>query len=334
MSNIGSGGEFCYICTMGRIVILAVAAALALCTCGNSGGGDVAGVSKDIAVNEGNMKVASDTVKELPLPEIPRMLTTPSARAGYLALHFWDNMDFSDHSLSLDSVFMGQNFANYISVFPMIEEREKAADAMNRLVSLAGCDSASTAFLTGIADMYLLDPNSPMRNEEIMILYSEAMLKSGSPSEASRQYLEWVLVTAAKNRRGSIAADFLYTTREGRKRTLHKRVKEGKTMLVFYNPDCGNCKVILSQLASMRIPAGISVLAVDSADDRRRWDETKSSMPAAWEVGFAMENIEDEGLYYIPAVPAIYLLDKGGRVILKDPTLEQLSSYFDFITRE
>lgn len=315
-------------------MILAVAAAFVLCTCGNSDRGLAADVSKDIAVNEGDKRAQADTVRELPLPEIPRMLTTPSARAGYLALHFWDRMDFSDHSLSLDTIFMEQNFANYISVFPMIDEREPAAEAMSRLVSLAGCDSAATAFLTGVADRYLLDPNSPMRNDELMILYAEAMLKSGSPSEASGKYLEWVLGTASKNRRGSIAADFGYITREGGKRTLHKCVKEGKTVLVFYDPDCGNCKVILSQLASMRIPAGIRVLAVDTAADRQRWDETKGAMPETWEVGFAMVDVEEAGLYYIPAVPAIYMLDKGGKVILKDPTLEQLSGYFDFIGRE
>ncbi len=55
---------------------------------------------------------------ELPLPAVPAEMTVPADRAGYILLHFWDAMDFDDADRSLDRDFMGQNMANFLSVFP------------------------------------------------------------------------------------------------------------------------------------------------------------------------------------------------------------------------
>ena len=34
-----------------------------------------------------------------PLPTVPDTLTTQTDRANYLALHYWDNIDFNDSTL-------------------------------------------------------------------------------------------------------------------------------------------------------------------------------------------------------------------------------------------
>ena len=64
---------------------------------------------------------------ELPLPAVPAEMTVPTDRAGYILLHFWDAMDFDDADRSLDRDFMGQNMANFLSVFPHARESDRRA---------------------------------------------------------------------------------------------------------------------------------------------------------------------------------------------------------------
>lgn len=275
-------------------------------------------------------EVSADTLSELPLPELPSSLTSPEERAAYLAAHFWDAMDFSNHALSLDTVFMEQNFANYLSVFPAIATQKDMDKAVEALLQKASKDSLATAFLQEVVDKYLQDPNSPMRNEEWLMVFYGQMLKIPAIPEWNKKRIAWRLEVANKNRPGMTGTDFKYVSRKGVNGTMRQYNRTGNTLLVFYDPDCDNCKRILGSLAQMQLPADWRVLAIDAERDRKRWDETKAGMPREWEVGYATTDILGQQLYDLPAYPVIYLLDSKKRVILKDPPLEQLMEYIRF----
>ncbi|MDE5672295.1 MAG: DUF5106 domain-containing protein, partial [Duncaniella sp.] len=53
------------------------------------------------------------------------------------------------------------------------------------------------------------------------------------------------------------------------------------------------------------------------------WQRTKDSLPARWQVGFATTPVLDSGLYVLAASPTLYILDSTGKVILKDPPVDQ-----------
>lgn len=271
-------------------------------------------------------ELATETPAELPLPTIPESLNTPEARAAYLALHFWDGMDFTDHALSLDTAFMEQNFANYLSVFPVVTQETERDKAVGTLLRKAAQDSTAAAFLLEVVDKYLRDPNSPMRDETLLIVFYEQILQIPDIPESCREHTAWLLDKAMKNRPGSVAADFTYLSRRGTKSTLHARRTGGPTLLIFYDPDCEQCKETLQVLVQMPLPYTWSVLAIDAERDKARWDETKVLLPASWEVGFATTDLTATGLYELPALPILYLLDGNYRVLLKDPTLEQLAA--------
>lgn len=54
---------------------------------------------------------------ELPLPQVPEELTSPTDRAAYIAEHFWDAMDWRDSTLLRDKAFMEQSFASLTAYF-------------------------------------------------------------------------------------------------------------------------------------------------------------------------------------------------------------------------
>lgn len=259
---------------------------------------------------------------ELPLPSIPQMLTAPEDRAAYLTAHFWDAMDFADTTLTADRAFMEQNFANFASVFPALTP-QALKTAVSTLMAKAAASTAAYRTITDIAEKYLYDPNSPMLNEEHYIPFLEETAGNPLLSEAERSKQAFNLRCALKNRQGTVAADFSYTDRQGRHRTLHTTEAE-TLMLIFYDPDCGHCTEIMDKMkgdTALRdaITSGsVKVLAIYSDGDRPLWERTKGGLPAEWTVGFDTSGILEHGTYILRAMPTVYILDREKRVIAKD----------------
>lgn len=270
-------------------------------------------------------------VYELPLPEVPSVLAAPEERAEYIISRFWDGMDFADTLRSRDRLFMEQNFVNFLSLFPHAKQ-EALPPHIGKLLKRAAADSVAFDLVNDIAERYLDDPNSPMRCEEYYILFLEELLRLPRLSEYDRIRPAYRLETAKKNRPGTVATDFSYTDRNGNRQTLHST--QGKQfLLLFYDPACSHCSEILNDLHERPIldklvsAKELTVLAVYTEGDRKLWDETKEAMPQEWIVSIDDSNIVERELYALPAMPVIYLLDAGKRVILKDVSVEQIEAW-------
>lgn len=303
-------------------------AAVVACSCN--------GQPKAAGNSTGQVAVA-DTVRgpirELPLPDVPPSLTAPEERAAYIIAHFWDGMDFDDTLRYRDRAFMEQNLVNYLSLFPHARP-EALPTHIDRLLERAAADSNGLDLLNDLAEHYLDDPNSPMRDEGYYILFLEGLLRLPGLPEAERLRPAYRLEMARKNRPGTMATDFAYTDREGKRRTLH--ATRGKhLLLLFYDPACSHCSQILDGLRGSAVIAGLienkelSVLAVYTEGDRRLWDDTKASLPREWCVAIDESRIVEHELYALPAMPVIYLLDARKTVLLKDPSPMQLEAFLD-----
>ena len=272
-------------------------------------------------------------LKELPLPEVPQTMTHPEERAAYIIAHFWDGMDFGDTLRCRDRAFMEQNFVNYLSLFPHAR-RETLPPHIARLLERAAADRNCLDIINDLAEYYLDDPNSPMRDEEYYILFLEGLLRLPGLSETERIRPAYRLEMARKNRPGTKAADFTYTDREGSRRTLHS-TRAKRLLLLFYDPACYHCSQILDELSTSPIIGSLienrelSVLAVYPEDDRSLWDDTKADLPQEWTVAIDESRIVERELYAFPAMPVIYLLDGKKTVLLKDPSPMQLEAFLD-----
>lgn len=285
--------------------------------------------------NRDGMQAVSDTLRGsvhvLPLPDVPPSLTAPEERAAYIIAHFWDGMDFGDTLRCRDRAFMEQNLVNYLSLFPHARP-ETLPPHIARLLERASADSTCLDLVNDLAEHYLDDPNSPMRGEEYYILFLEGLLRLPSLSEAERIRPAYKLEMARKNRPGTTATDFAYTDREGKHRTLHA-TRGKRLLLLFYDPACSHCSQILDGLRESAVIGNLiqelSVLAVYTEGDRRLWDDTKASLPQEWSVAIDESRIVERGLYTLPAMPVIYLLDAQKTVLLKDPSPMQLEAFLN-----
>ncbi len=259
---------------------------------------------------------------ELPLPAVPAEMTVPADRAGYILLHFWDAMDFDDADRSLDRDFMGQNMANFLSVFPHARESDRRA-AVRTLVAKAAGNAAAAEMLESVVGDYLFDRRSPQCDDGYYCVFLQEMLAAGFPG---RERMAEMLEMASKNLPGSVAADFEYIDRgDGRRRRLSD-LRGREVLLMFYDPECGDCARAVGELDS--VAGQLRMLAVYAGGDRRRWDSGKGKIPQGWTDGFDTGAVERDELYVVGALPVMYLLDAEGRVVLKEPAVATVLSRY------
>lgn len=307
--------------------ILVCLAALCSAGCGHSAQAVKEGGEDGGGGATGSVATAQETVAELPMPSVPDSLRSVEERAAYVARHYWDAMDFRDRSLSLDTAFVEQNFANFAAILPMAPPTD-ASVAVSALLDSVAVDPEAFSLMASTAEKYLDEPNSPMRDEETYILFLRYLSTAPSLSEVERLRPRHRLEEALRNRPGTVATDFEFVDRSGATRRLSEAVRGADvTLLIFYDPDCEHCKEIIGALAGMQFPAGVAVLAIDAEDDADAWQRTKQSLPPSWTVGFATTPILDRELYSLPASPTLYVLSSDATVILKDPAPAQAIDY-------
>ncbi len=310
-----------------------VAVALAFAGCGrksDGGGGGAAGKVNGAAdARNADSKPASmGDGGELPLPAIPSTLKSSSERSAYVVEHFWDTMDFGDTLRSHDRDFLELNFSNFVYLLPYASPAS-AEKAVVLLMGKAETDKGAFLLLAELAEKYLSEPNSPMRNEDLFIYFLNCQTAATVLDDTEKMRARSLLRMALKNRPGMRAADFEYTGRDGRRHTLYGTKSADRMLLVFYDPECEHCAEITASLAANGVldelqgEGRLTVLAIDTESNREVWERTKGKMPQHWIVGHdAKGAINGRGLYCLPAMPVLYLLDADKTVILKDATPE------------
>ena len=140
-----------------RFTIL-VTIALALVACGQKG-----------PKNGNDQKSANGAATELSFPtiSIPEMLPAEE-RAKFLAEHYWDKFDFSDTTFCNKPDITEQAYANYLDILRYVDPAV-AQQSAAQLIKRAEVDSTMFDYFVMLSDKYLYDPNSPFRNDELLI---------------------------------------------------------------------------------------------------------------------------------------------------------------------
>ena len=214
---------------------------------------------------------------------------------------------------------------------------EKARQLQDSIMAVAERDSVEWKRITSLEEHFLLDPNSPYRNEELYIPVVEHLLTSPLASERQRQYAAYLEPRLHLNRPGQTAANFEFITPKGRRESLFDTIdarEPQRTILFFSNPGCPNCKEITEALSqdlsiqAMLEDGRLLVVNIYPDEDVQAWLDYLPNYPTEWLCGYDADQILNSGTHYwLRAIPSLYLLDEEKRVILKDATLEQLLFY-------
>ena len=142
----------------------------------------------------------------------------------------------------------------------------------------------------------------------------------------------WMLLTVAWMSCLTMAAqDFLCQTREGRQLHFAELPKDRMTLLMFYDPDCSDCRQELfemrhSSLLRQTIAKGeVQVLCVYAEENEALWRETAGELPDTWTVAIARTDIKSLQQYDLSAMPVFYLYDTSGKVVATDNYFQTIS---------
>ena len=225
-----------------------------------------------------------------PYPEIPDEVEEPEARMAYLLEHFWQDYAFAD-STAMNREVGEQGMVDFLNFMQHADSVIAAQGARVLADSLVAHPSAFS-FFEGLMAHYLDDSDSPLYSD---VVY--AQLLRVLPETPQRS---WLLEQLAKNQVGSRAADILVKNADGKQVRLYD-IKSEQTLLIFFDPDCRRCQRLDAQLEQEPIIQQNTCLKVVRKD------------------------VNDlNGEYYVPHTPALYLLDKEKRVVLKNTQLDVL----------
>ena len=290
----------------------------------------------------------AERFEALPFPDVklPSMINSQQDAYDYLAEHYWDAFTDPERSYPSDSLLVSgvlkgdieQKFANWISVLDRVSLKV-SAKSIGKLYDRAwACekkDTSSNVFETFamLADKYMYDPNSPLRNEEYYFNYVSRLASCEAFDDATRSRYAFEAHRAGLNRLGQKAADFRFSDKYGRTHTL-SGIKAPYTLLFFSNPGCEACLNIINMLkgepkvAAMIAAGKLAVLNIYIDEDLQGWRDYMPIYPEEWYNGFDPDLvIRTNDLYSVRAIPSLYLLDNEKRVILKDAPENKMMSY-------
>lgn len=301
--------------------ILPILCLLLLCSC-KSGN----------ATSQNINEAAQDTIKAFHLPAIPVMMTAPDQRADYLVKHYWDNVNFADTNYIHHPEVTEQAWADYCDILNHVP-LETAQKAMRATIERANTDKKMFNYFTDLADKYLYDPNSPLRNEEFYIPVLEAMVASPLLEEIEKVRPEARLKLAQKNRIGTKALNFTYTLASGAQGNLYQ-LNTDYTLLFFNNPGCHACEETITALKNAPIitqligQKKLTVLSIYPDEELDEWKKHLNDFPQEWINAYDKKlTIREQQLYDLKAIPTLYLLNKDKTVLLKDAPAQVIEEY-------
>ena len=246
----------------------------------------------------------------------------------------------SAHVAGVPSDQLEQAFATWCGLLDMVplETAEKASEHLfDRIAACEAADTASNIFerMNEIADKYLYDPNSPLRNEDYYRPFVEARSRSELVSPEMRGADAVTARNCSLNKVGTKAADFRFSDSRGHSYTLYG-IKAAKTLLFFSNPGCNACKSIIESLKAypemepMIASGELAVLNIYIDEDLAEWYNYMPIYPTSWYNGYDPDYaIRTDRLYDVRAIPSLYLLSRDKTVLMKDaPTEKVLPAIF------
>ncbi len=286
--------------------------------------------------------------RPFPATVVPGLIADPVERADFMAEHYWDAY-FAGDGLSDSSALLGvsmpdleqavANWCGILEVMPLEKAQKAVGKAFDGMEKRHAADTSEHLYarFSEIIVRYLYDPNSPLRSEDLYRPFVEKLVQSPWTPEEMRPAYRFEARMCAMNPIGAKVPDFRFKTLSGRVSTLYA-VHADHTMLFFSNPGCHACKGIIDEvMGHPRVPellasGRLAVMNLYIDEDIAAWRAYAKHYPDSWVSGYDPDGvIRSDRLYYVRAIPSLYLLDAEKRVILRDAPTEKVLAYIDKI---
>lgn len=277
---------------------------------------------------QNNSQSKQEVKRTFELPDVPTTLKKVEERLDYVIAHYWDKFDFKDTAYIHLPEVTEQAIADYVDLLNRTT-REKASTALKGVMEEAMVEQNMLKYINSQLRRYLIDRNSPFRNEELYEPVAQILLEKNVGGERMRTNAKRDLKLIALNRKGSIANNFSFILPDGGVKQLHQ-VDSPLTLLLFFDPDCYTCINTIHELKNCEAlnQNNVKVVAIYPDGDADIWKDYLKILPKNWINGHDRElAIHNKELYNLNAMPTLYLLDAKKRVLIKDGSMEEIVQY-------
>lgn len=288
------------------------------------------------------MATLFNAMKDPPYPSKIAVTHADSlANYNYFKNHYWDGISFMDDRIIRTPFFLPKLQTYYRQVLSQSSD-SIIADVDYKLLLARSNPEMYKFLLNWLTDEYI----SPkyMGQDAIFVHLFEKYHSKGLSAWLNEKQHEAITRRAymvMSNLIGEKAADLEFTDTSGKQASLYNNEAD-YTVVVFWDPTCGHCKVEIPRLDSFYRASwqkkNVKMYAVLTEKEKQKdaWlrfirANNISDWKHVYQADAAAEK-ESKGqkpsfrqLYDITSTPALYLLDKDKRIIAKKLTPEQMN---------
>lgn len=264
-------------------------------------------------------------------PPKPTASTDSSFAYHYFRTHYWDGVDFSDSSIVRTPILemrLNRYFSQLVPMHP--DSVNLAAD---KLLEKAEANKEVFKFtLWWLTSHY--EKTKYMGMDAVFVHLVEKYYVTGKAFWVKKDQLNKIIDKASKiapNLIGNTAPELTFLTTNNETIKL-SAIRARYTILVFWDPTCGHCKIIVPQLDSMYESSwkekGVEMVGILAGGPKEQWLEfIKTHHLKDW---INVQIVGDDTfrqLYDVYMTPVIYLLDKDKKISAKQMSVSQLDNF-------
>jgi len=280
--------------------------------------------------------------KDIEVPEAPKKPDgTIDSLFSYIYYkeHYWDNIDFTDDRILRTPVY--HNKLDYYFKNVIVQINDSIISAADILIEKTKPNKELFKYTVWyLTNRY--EKSSIMGQDEIFVHLVEKYYMTNQAYWITPTLLETISKRAMQLKPiliGKVAPELVMPDTSGRFVSFYAS-KAKFTFIVFWDTDCGHCKVTLPKLKEFydqyKKVYDIEVFSIDTDADLERWKSYIRENKHNWiSVTGTKTNIDYHKVYDIISTPVIFILDKDKKIIAKHISVEDIKGFMDnFIERE
>ncbi len=246
--------------------------------------------------------------------------------------HFFDNVDLSQPGLIRSPILGGrlEQFFRQV-VIQMPDSIIREADRLLRKSAVN--DDVFQYVAVWIMNRYA--SSEIMGHDAVVVHLADKVYLAGKAPWATKEYLAELEKRVSRLRSsliGQKAPELLMNSFAGHYVSLYD-VEAEYTIVYFWEPDCGHCKVatpLLRDYYNDNRDKGIEVFAVCTHHEREKWEKYIVDNGLNWINGWDPERLSRfDHFYNVDSTPLIYILDRQKKIIAKRLAAEDVSSFIE-----